>query len=450
MAAVHPINSSVSGFEITFMHMGQGDCCMIRCPDGEMILIDCGSSNSKGIPEDIRARAALALRKYCTGRPLHSLILTHSDKDHYNRVADVLGSKEFDQDIEFEFDGKTHDFPWTPTNVGVQRVYFSDMDYARFFRTGGETFSNYTKQLDRGPLKKFNEKGANHFIYGALQDQKSINLVHLDGSSGAHILSWTWNNASISNKGTQRIANGKMVGAPVEVVHKGDNWHVTILAGNVRKTDDDKSDSDGCNAASLITLLQIGAQKCLICGDATVSTEAILLSKFPAAINKLDILQVPHHGSGLTSSSAGFINATQAKEVVMSVARVETSYHLPGLAVLDAYLGVSAQTPDEKRLVDGWRMCKNYVRGVGGTEAYKMVDYFTKTYPTKVTKEKGMYLLSDDLITSLLESADGEPVCIAVAPIKGYMLYRQKIDRELYQTGLEGAENFFVFTLDAS
>lgn len=448
MAAVHPITPFGSGFEITFMCMGQGDSCVIRCPDGEIILIDCGST--KDFTENERARAVLTLRKYCTGRLLHSLILTHSDGDHYNRVKGVIGSVGFKDKVEFEFDGQIEKFPYTAVEVKIKNIFFSDMLYASLYRDkkNPESFKNYSHALNKGPLQQYYDSGASNFLYEALVNPLQINLVHLDGGDDEHILSWTWVETSIKgNNPVKRAPKGTLAGHGVETVHEGDGWSVKILAGDVAKTARDQSDVSGCNAGSLVTLLQIGKRKCLICGDATVSTEAVLLQKFGNAIQGVEILQAPHHGSGLTSSSIAFVTTTAPSEVVMSVARFETGYHLPSLDVVQKYRDIAIDLTDEETLVvDGWTICKDYKKGWDETEAYVMADNFMKEYEVKPDSRK-LYVLPDDVIDKLLKGTKA-PVCIAVMPSSGYMLYRQTIRKEVYQTGLEGADPFIVLKLD--
>ena len=38
-------------FKFVFVSMGQGDCCMVRCPDGRVVVVDCGSKANANDPE---------------------------------------------------------------------------------------------------------------------------------------------------------------------------------------------------------------------------------------------------------------------------------------------------------------------------------------------------------------------------------------------------------------
>lgn len=398
---------------------------MIRCPDGKVILIDCGSK--RNFDTTLRARAAMALRHLCNNEPLLAVILTHSDSDHYNQVNNVLGDDKFVETMDFELDDKVYELPWDPNRVAVENVYFSDMKYGTLLRSGAKkSFDDYVASLDKGPLKQYTQSGTNDFVY---KSGAKINLVNLDGVN-PHIRGWAWNNAG-TNTGGNRNANFAFKGKPAERVHHGENWAVSILVGNVARSSADQSDGDGCNAGSLVTLLEFDGKKCLICGDATISTEALLLADFPAEISGLEIVQVPHHGSAVTSSSDSFIAKTRAKEVVMSVAKIETSHHLPGLGVVTKYLK-GAEEMEESTTVDGWKLCANYAPGIV-TEATKMADEFKEKY--KVKDDNGLYVLPTEVIETLLKKSRGEPVCVAVTPKNGFMLFRQETVREVYQTG---------------
>lgn len=82
---------------IHFIDVGQGDCTLIKCPNGEAILVDCGS---------LGGGDAALVRKYIRKQlgessEIHTLVITHPDASHYNLVEDVLkGSKgEEDGDV---------------------------------------------------------------------------------------------------------------------------------------------------------------------------------------------------------------------------------------------------------------------------------------------------------------------------------------------------------------
>ena len=68
--------------------VGQGDSTVIQCPradDGEISIIDMGSSKSTGVSED-------DLVRYLNGQRIKYMILTHPDTDHIKYVDSVLDS----------------------------------------------------------------------------------------------------------------------------------------------------------------------------------------------------------------------------------------------------------------------------------------------------------------------------------------------------------------------
>lgn len=79
---------------ISFFDVGQGDSTLIECPGGENILIDAGSTS--GIEAEIirdQLVDALADRQL----KIDTLIITHPDADHYNKLQDVLEGISIDQ-----------------------------------------------------------------------------------------------------------------------------------------------------------------------------------------------------------------------------------------------------------------------------------------------------------------------------------------------------------------
>ena len=60
-------------FQILFLSMGQGDCCVITCPDGRHVMIDCGSAVSltrsvQATVTDTRRHGSLTLSNTCQER----------------------------------------------------------------------------------------------------------------------------------------------------------------------------------------------------------------------------------------------------------------------------------------------------------------------------------------------------------------------------------------------
>ncbi len=87
-----------------FADMGQGDCTLIKAPNGHVFVVDCGSTG--GLDSDTFATLKSALREAANGDRV-TVVLTHPDRDHYNKLIDLL------------YDGVAG------PNVRVDKLYFS-------------------------------------------------------------------------------------------------------------------------------------------------------------------------------------------------------------------------------------------------------------------------------------------------------------------------------------
>ena len=89
-------------FTFVFVGIGQGDCCLVKCPNGKIIMVDCGSSNdSQSLGESWEAISLLRTPQWCGGKKnkLEALILTHPDQDHYNWATTFLQYHMRDSDV---------------------------------------------------------------------------------------------------------------------------------------------------------------------------------------------------------------------------------------------------------------------------------------------------------------------------------------------------------------
>ncbi len=85
---VSSLTLSRADLKISFIDVGQGDSTLINCPDGKHILIDAGSLSGVGA-DYIREQILGTLDP--DNVQIDSLIITHPDQDHYNRLRDVIG-----------------------------------------------------------------------------------------------------------------------------------------------------------------------------------------------------------------------------------------------------------------------------------------------------------------------------------------------------------------------
>ena len=65
-------------FDLLFYDIGQGDCCLIRCPDNKIVVVDCGCKKEFEVRQD--ALRGVVRSKDWTGgnaNKVNALILTH-------------------------------------------------------------------------------------------------------------------------------------------------------------------------------------------------------------------------------------------------------------------------------------------------------------------------------------------------------------------------------------
>jgi len=307
-------NTVDKAFTIAFIQMGQGDCFVIFTPGGKIIMIDCGSTASDEdragqtfktsvddtwsekddlekaviplLPEmDVRQRVKALLG---TKNKIDYLILTHYDRDHYNQLEEVLGN-----------------------NMKFGEVYHSG------------TLAQYSVNKTAAYIRSHAENA-----------DKILRVIHNDPESKKIKLKPEKGNAlemdQEPNRGYLLLdeANCKIWFLASDVTFDS----VSGLENPV--TFDDSTDA---NRGSLVTLVEAFGKKILICGDATIVTEQYLLATSKEAFKDLDILQVPHHGTRLTSSSQDFVDHTNPRFVAVSSARKDQQHHLPQQATLRKY-----------------------------------------------------------------------------------------------------------------
>jgi beta-lactamase superfamily II metal-dependent hydrolase len=393
-------------FQILFVSMGQGDCCVVTCPDGAHIMIDCGSSKGlddaamSRVQDLIRSTDVLQLANSQQGR-LEALILTHSDKDHISKVAAILGGVN----LESRF-----------SKIPINKVYFSEFNESR-----GDYLNS--------PLRIY-DNGCSDALYQLCEVQEMYCVTVRDGPKVLD--KWT----PPFDKTTHAPANGLIAEDRVTVnsgtlQSSGTTWEVSIIAGNVKREYGDNSDNDGCNAASLVTLIRLDNDRALICGDATRSTENYLYKTYrkKGDIKNINLLQVPHHGSSGTSSTKRFVQLVKPQKVVISVHKMETVYHLPRLQAINSYIEDAAD--DANHPVQGWRdlSTKSIVQFKNEWETCK-VKY------TVENNKKGDPIRY--VLTNAPNTFKGAVVLDGFIARNHYELYQKPITKDIRQTGVSG------------
>lgn len=311
-------------FHMSFVQMGQGDCAVVCTPKGRVIVIDCGTNSQDRETQTAyraRVRGILNNVKYLgTNKVIDVLILTHPDKDHYNRIVNVLA------------------------NFQVKSVYHSS---------------------------KLSEYGSAATGWLRLTCAKnliqSLVLNQDDGVPGSK--------SSLAGGAIQAAVNGAPKAGRLDPALNGlivvdetntagqTTCRITLLASGVAHdyaVDNDAGEHR--NRGSVVTLIEVFGRRILLCGDATRSTEHFLLlnANRKARLANLDIVQAGHHGSDVTSSATTFVTWVNAQHRVIISAgrRGQPAHHLPGWPVVNRYIqrfeGRKRPKDTDGHLVSAW------------------------------------------------------------------------------------------------
>ncbi|WP_223066189.1 ComEC/Rec2 family competence protein [Paenibacillus caui] len=308
-------------FKLCFIAMGQGDCCIVQCPDKRIVVVDCGRTSNRYGNLNYLTEGKALLREFAAENKnrVDALILTHSDADHHNLVSEFFSESVIFSSVTYPSSGNT------ATNVkfgklGIQEIYISNA------AANDSVLGNYTG----GNL--------NNYIYANFFSTSAVYEVTINNPDDSKNSMSVWKNSdNFRNK--QEIKS--IAGKKLTVLNgKTDNksWSVSLIAGNVPRYYDGVADfATEDNAKSLITLIELDGKKVLLTGDATTSTEEFLLKCNSPQIQNMELIQVPHHGSEFASTKK-FVNSVNPKSAVVSVGFLEHSYKLPKYKVLERWL----------------------------------------------------------------------------------------------------------------
>lgn len=135
-AIASPTAYSDQDLEVHFIKVGQGDCTLVVFPSGKTLLIDCGSVGGRFNAQ--RVRNYIKTHLPATNQNIDMLVITHPDRDHYNRLESVLGTYGSPQ-IEVEklmFTGELAAHgdaeSWIKGFPSAQRIHITDQSYNRY------------------------------------------------------------------------------------------------------------------------------------------------------------------------------------------------------------------------------------------------------------------------------------------------------------------------------
>lgn len=369
-------------FDIICFYVGQGDCSLIRCPDGKMIMIDCGSTNDFQ-PEFLKIVADQVRDPDWAGTnmKIDALILTHADADHHNKVGYVLG------DTTIKINGT----PTTYKKLSIDRIYFS-----------------WSYNLD-SPLGNYTAEGLNTIVYGHFFSTSELREVTINSATASDNFYRRWTKKdgfkdALENPATKKtewpLTSRKMLLFGGTTATGGKDWSVSLIAGNVLKATGNITDlgtdesgntifRDGAsqdNARSLVTLLEIGGQKALFCGDATFSTEQFLANTQSAYIKNAQFILAPHHGSEWASSPL-FVDTVNSKQVAVSAAYQEHTHKHPRATAIKRWEKKSRLVANHQ--IDYWE--------IDSQAAVDTLDDWNKKGLKYYTSDSGNFFWLEDL-----------------------------------------------------
>jgi beta-lactamase superfamily II metal-dependent hydrolase len=299
---------------VSIIEMGQGDCIMVSLPNGKTLMIDCGTARWARTQKEIMDMIFddRFLNKYNT---IDALILTHPDKDHCNQLMGMLIDKKPKiKSVYYSFGNLTY---YTHGSAGGWLATKADVEknkiYSVAINASGKKFNGITIPESADPI--------------------AINVV-----------------VTRSGKKMVKILHGTSDAMDAK------DCEVFILAGDVDQYPGiaDNADADGKNRRSVVTMIVFGNKKLLFCGDATFHAEKFLKDTYQNYIKNIDLLQVAHHGSIVTSSSCnafgenednvkaiGFVDHVNAESVVISAAEDSgAKLGLPRHETIDKFINI--------------------------------------------------------------------------------------------------------------
>jgi len=409
----------IAGFQCMFINLGQGDCTLIKCPDGRIGMIDCGSVGGIGSSRSSKASRifnfiASQIKAWSgeyiypnTDPPqnnknvLEFLILTHCDQDHYNKLISVLKKKE-------GFTIKKVYFSGGPNSIGPQS------DYARSDSTTLPTIPDSERSLSNYKVGKLYDKVLTQF-WGT---EQAIEVVINEDSASTYTYDLSPEQSSEPGSAGRDAQFGKRAQldeTSLEIISGETSglgpWAIDIIAGNVLKTRTIKTEvpaaqlgkrnrnaitnqtvvsapyknSKTKNTASLCTMLTYpvdgnGDEKncVLLMGDATNLTLEYLQNKVNWGWNNYICIlsNIPHHGSSTEcndvktnqsdqlmgaipepNNAAGFIqNVLKPESAIASTLPTSTMYKLPRELATNNYFPVTNSFDEHgQHLLDVWQ-----------------------------------------------------------------------------------------------
>ena len=328
-----------------FMRMGKGDCTVIRTPTGEIFIIDIGSNgldSENGIvqtPEvNLGLNGILGVDKN-----IEALILTHSDKDHYNKIGylynlganikKVYHSNDFNKyNIGSTFNSKANNPPdnwikkdvkqWERTSAGLIQLMMLDED-------GYIDHENIRRVTFTGAQKYFTSFDPEQDEYVSTNIVQGNGINQYSNDRGIKIFEKSGCKISLlcGDIYSQEFYNKVMTREKKRKLNDGSNkWDVNY------------DDSKSVNMASIITLIEYKRNKIIVSGDAVSETEKFVVDTYPG-VSSVSTLQASHHGSITNgSNSSAYANRMKPQRLVTSAPKGENGNNHPRCEAINNYI----------------------------------------------------------------------------------------------------------------
>lgn len=320
----------------SFLPMGQGDCTVFRTPSNRVVVIDCGAKPiQRANPAHTTAQYYQHIRGMLNpffaniANPvIDKLLISHSDADHHNVISGAFGIAPL---------------------VTVNEVWHSSPITDARFQNGN------TRTWLRGNVP------------GGPAQIRQVMLVNTNPQTRQALPGSPW----VAIPGASLVQLTPPPASPAFRILSEPNFTLDILVSGLPRpplppvgidytlggTLDDHD--AGNNRACMVCLITTFGQRILICADATIITEQYLTQHFsgPNGIDNLTIVQIPHHGSAVTSfGHPTFINQVNAQFAVASAGLNQHVHHLPSFEVLNAYAAQALPKPPlMPPQLEGWR-----------------------------------------------------------------------------------------------
>jgi beta-lactamase superfamily II metal-dependent hydrolase len=297
--------------EIYVMDVGQGDCVLIRTPEGKWHLIDAGKANAeqmtkKGAANFLRWKFIDDLGE--PGVTLENAIVTHPDDDHYGGMLNVLSGDPGDGN---------------PFSVTVGNFYHSGL--AKF------------KDAPALGKKEQGKTGSFPYPVGGVTEKGSFITELLDGSDSfinpprpfAAKFQKYAALAGTKPESVRRLTNrtpylpGYGPGAQVEIRVLGPV--LEILESGSEGLRYFKEDGLTVNGHSIVLQLVYGNARILLSGDLNRESQHLLMSYYPSDVFACDVFKACHHGSD--DVDPVFLTAVRARATVISSGDNESYSH---------------------------------------------------------------------------------------------------------------------------